>query len=114
MSTTQVTGLGEPEPFGKKSLFPSPVARSKQPETMQVEKSKNVEEKPPALVKETIGSARIRLTLGITKKSLSIIQEQQSRYRLKTSQALPKWKIIDDALELYAQSKAGEGNEHTK
>jgi len=114
MNATQITGLGEPELVGKKFLFQPPVVERKQPETIQVEKNKNAEKKPPVLIKESLGSERVRMTLGITKKSLSIIQEQQSRHRLQTGYALPKWKIIDDALELYEQSKAGKGNKDAK
>ena len=101
MSNQQPTGLGEPDPIGKKSLFQPPTAL-------------NVRVDRPS--RPTIPAAipRMRMTLEITKKSLAIMQDFQSKYRLETGHLLPKWKIISEALELYQQARKGEGHEKTK
>jgi len=114
MKSTQVMGLGEPEPFGKKSLFQPPTPERVPSAPTPAVQSKKKEKTPPVLGKRSNGSERLRMTLEITQKSLSIIKETQHRYRLATGHALPKWKIISEALELYEKSKAGEGSEHAK
>ena len=98
MNSSKATGLGEPEVVGKKSLFQAPPKTHKRMDKLV--------EKPPQKVER-----RVRMTLEISMKSLSIIQETQSKYRLDTRQSLPKWKIIDEALELYAKMKRGEESE---
>ncbi|MBE7433137.1 MAG: hypothetical protein HS100_04425 [Anaerolineales bacterium] len=101
MNTIKAVGLGKPEVIGKKSLFlPPEKATSK-------EQKSRLEIPPPT----STGERRVRMTLEITLKSLSIIQEWQSRYRLDTGHPLPKWKIISDALELYEKTRKGEGSE---
>lgn len=109
MKTTQVMGLGEPEPFGKQSLFQPPLPEQKQPQSISHGQDKPTAKKPPIiLVKGSGASDRLPMTLEITKKSLLIIQEYQNRYRMKTGHAIPKWKIISEALELYEEAKGGE------
>ena len=98
MKPSKAIGLGEPEVVGKKSLFQPP------PETQETKIMTG--EKPPV-----VNDRRIRMTLELTMQSLSIIQELQGRYRLKTGHPLPKWKIISDALELYEKTKKGDGDE---
>lgn len=98
MSPTKATGLGEPELTGKKSLFqpPSSVQPLITPEVRSI---------------RPVTEVRLRLTLELTKQSIAIIQDHQSRYRLERGHALPKWKIISDALVLYDKAKKGEGDE---
>jgi hypothetical protein len=96
MSAQQPTGLGEPDPIGKKSLFQPPGA------------SKVPADKPER-PKASPTNSRIRMTLEITKKSLSIMQEMQSKYRLETGHLLPKWRIISESLELYEKARKGKG-----
>lgn len=98
MSLTKTTGLGEPELSGKKSLF--------QPPSQILSPTK-----PESRITKPIVEARLRLTLELTKQSIAIIQEHQSRYRLERGHALPKWKIISDALVLYDKAGKGEGSE---
>lgn len=98
MNPGKATGLGEPEPVGKKSLFQPPAAIH-QPE-VKTEKTST-----PML------GPRLRMTLEVTRQSLQIIQEVQSRYRLENGHALPKWRIISDALVLYDKQKKRKGSE---
>jgi len=97
MNPSKATGLGEPEPIGKKSLFQPPG------------KIDSHREKITDSSKLTSGS-RMRMTLEVTRQSLAIMQEYQSRYRLEHGRALQKWKIISDALVLYDKEKKGEGS----
>lgn len=98
MNPSKAIGLGEPEVFGKKSLFQPP--------------DKGMERKDRRIQEHFQENAeRVRMTLEITKGSLSIIQEWQSRYRLDTGHPLPKWRIIGEALELYEKMRKGEGSE---
>ncbi len=98
MSDQQTTGLGEPDPIGKKSLFQPPTASNPSPARL---------DRPT--IKPVV--PRIRMSLDITKKSLAIMQEAQSKYRLETGHLLPKWKIISESLELYEKARKGKGNE---
>ena len=98
MNSQQPTGLGEPDPIGKKSLFQPPTV-SKAPT------------KKPEIQKAKHAPARARMTLEITKKALAIIQEIQGKHRLETGRPLPKWKIISTALEAYEKTRKVEGNE---
>lgn len=98
MNPSKAIGLGQPEVEGKKSLF-QPPPKTQERKDIPVEKT-------PLTVDQ-----RVRMTLEITKASLSIIQEWQSRYRLDTGHPLPKWKIIGEALELYENTRKGEGSE---
>ncbi len=101
MSNQPSTGLGEPEPIGKKNLFQPPKT------------SKAITKRPEA-VKFISKPARISMTLEITKKSLAILQDVQSKYRLETGRLLPKWKVISAALEAYEKMQKGEGSDKTK
>jgi len=96
MTPSSPTGLGEPEAVGKKSLF--------QPPSISAER--NGKKKVLTMV-----GTRIRMTLEMTKQSLEIVQRYQSQYRLEHGHALPKWKIIGEALVLYDREKKGEGSE---
>jgi len=98
MSNQPPTGLGEPNPIGKKSLFQPPEKPDTPPHRLEVKKAKPV-------------IARVRMTLEITKKSLAIMQEYQGKYRLETGHLLPKWKIISESLELYEKARKGEGSD---
>lgn len=99
MNPTKTTGLGEPELTGKKSLF-QPPSNVQTPITPGIKQIKPVTD------------IRLRLTLELTKQSIAIIQDHQSQYRLEHGHALPKWKIISDALVLYDKERKGEGSEN--
>lgn len=116
MKTKGIIGLGEPEPFGKQSLFQPPEKYAAQSPivTENAEKPLRKAISTPKTKTITLPEERIRMALDVTRQSLSIMQELQGQYRLATGHMLPKWKIISEALELYKQAKVGEGNEHTK
>lgn len=96
MNPSNATGLGEPEAVGKKSLFQPPSSSPARSEKTEVQKASGV---------------RMRMTLEMTRESLEIVQRYQSQYRLEYGQALPKWKIIGEALAMYDKTKKGEGSE---
>ena len=91
MNQTYPTGLGEPEVIGKQALFQPP----KKGGLRLIPQSDKVGAEKP--------EKRFRMTMEITKYALEIIQHTQSTYRLLTGQVLPKWRIINDALELYGR-----------
>ena len=94
MSQSHPTGLGEPEPAGKKALFQPPRRRSKSGKPKPIQKSKVI--KPPL---------RIRMTMDITKDAMAILQDIRHRHRLTTGKALPLWKIVSKAIEQYGQGE---------
>lgn len=98
MNASKATGLGEPEPLGKKALFQPP---------REVQKEINKPTPKPI----PIATGRVRTTISLTKRALTILQDHQHRYRMDTGRALPKWKFISDALEFYEEKTKGEGSE---
>ena len=98
MNPAKSTGLGEPEPSGKKALFQPPKEMQGLPQEAAPQSKLTAHE-------------RVRTTLSLTKHALGILQEHQHRYRLDTGRALPKWKIIGEALELFENARKGDGNE---
>jgi hypothetical protein len=98
MNPPKAMGLGEPEVVGKKSLFQPPAER---PDSQEEPVQKTPKRK----------ERRVRTTLEVPLKSLSIIQEAQSHYRLDTGHPLPMWKIISEALALYEKMRKGDGSE---
>jgi hypothetical protein len=94
MNSSSAIGLGEPE--GKKSLFQPPNPGPARSEKIDAQKASGV---------------RMRMTLEMTRESLEIVQRHQSQYRLEYGHALPKWKIISDALVMYDKTRKGEANE---
>jgi len=100
MNQPYPTGLGEPELVGKQALFQPPKKENKKLVPKEEEYSPEKPEK------------RVRMTMEITKPALAIIQQVQSSHRLLTGQVLPKWRIINDALELYGRERQ-ENYEHS-
>jgi len=94
MNSSSAVGLGEPE--GKKSLFQPPSPSPERSERVEMQKASGV---------------RMRMTLEMTRESLEIVQRYQSQYRLEFGHALPKWKLISEALALYDKTREGEGSE---
>ncbi|MFC1878301.1 hypothetical protein ACFLZW_00160 [Chloroflexota bacterium] len=88
MNATHTTGLGNPEPVGKKTLFQPPVDNKK--ETADTPTSKKI----PA-------PRRVRTTIGLTNRALAVIQQIQHQHRLKTGTVLPLWKLVSRAVERY-------------
>jgi hypothetical protein len=91
MSAAHTTGLGEPEPLGKKALFQPPEKEIISPKTDR----------------ENGGTTqrRIRSTVELTRQAIAVIQEEQSRHRLQTGKVLPIWKVVSRAVELYGKTK---------
>ncbi len=103
MTPIRATGLGEPEPLGKKALFrpPQEEPERKQPEPEETRISAVPRKKEPA----PESAARVRMTMEITKRSLAILQELRSEYRLRTGKSLPGWKIVSAAIECYGRKE---------
>ena len=97
MNAQKATGLGEPEPIGKKSLFQPP------PKKQAVEKEK------PKRVEKQERTPRLRITTDLTQQAMETLQVLQHQYRLKTGRSLPAWKIVSAALELYGQRRKDPG-----
>lgn len=102
MSTMHPTGLGEPEPVGKKSLF--------QPPDKGYEKDPKTPRLPYDGERESV-HRRVRTTIGLTNQALSVIQEIQNHYRLETGKVLPLWKLVSEAIEYYGKARKGKGHE---
>ena len=94
MNKSHPTGLGEPELVGKKALFQPPRKRPTSIKTKPIRKHKAVN--PPL---------RIRMTMDITKDAMAILQDIRHRHRLTTGKALPLWKIVSQAIEIYGKGQ---------
>lgn len=92
MSKSHPTGLGEPEPLGKKALFQPPKQKSAPTKSTR----KLNKQKPPL---------RIRMIMDITKDAMTILQNIRHRHRLITGKALPLWKIVSQAIEQYGREE---------
>jgi hypothetical protein len=95
MNTTSIIGLGEPETSGKKALFRPPVEQPIAPQPAAPAKSS----------KPTGERKRIRTTLDLSSRALTILQELQHRHRLKTGKVLPLWQAVSRAVEFYGEAK---------
>jgi hypothetical protein len=89
MKVAHITGLGEPEVTGKRSLF--------QPSKELVDKQASGGE----LASTT--KQRIRTTIELSAQAVEIIQQFQTQHRLKTGKVLPLWKLVGEALENYSR-----------
>jgi hypothetical protein len=95
MSNVHPTGLGGPEPIGKKTLFQRPPDEAMQTETSLVYHNGENRE-----VVE-----RVRTSIDISKQAYAIIQKAQGYHRLRTGKALPLWKAVSQAIEFYGKEK---------
>ncbi len=93
MKTIHTTGLGEPEPQGKRALF--------QPATEGEERKTAPLEAPGKNERTT--RRRLRATIELPAHTLEIVQEIQNHHRLKTGRVLPLWKLVSQAIESYAR-----------
>jgi hypothetical protein len=93
MSKSHPTGLGEPQPVGRRALFQPPKKKTPPKKSKPAKKSKAI--KPPL---------RIRMTMDITKDAMAILQDIRHRHRLSTGKALPLWKIVSQAIEQYGKN----------
>lgn len=96
MSRGAVTGIGEPQPVGKKALF--------QPENENNDQFKLTGITPISTTPEMNPIPnRVRTTLELTNHAMSIIQEIQCSHRLQTGKVLPLWKLVSQAIETYGK-----------
>ena len=113
MTVSRTTGLGEPEPIGKKALFqrPAPTIAAKIPATRPSNDGKK-EQAKPKIVRSSKQPKRppkrVRITTELTRKAMLIIQEIQNSHRLKTGKVLPLWKAVSEAIEFFGRSKDAE------
>ena len=105
------TGLGEPDPGGKRALFRPPVTPSNNKETQNStdntgknQSKTKAEEKPDRMVKIN-PPKRVRTTIDLSRDALRILQELQQRHRLETGRVLPLWKVVSEAIEYYGKMK---------
>jgi len=110
MKKTHLTGLGEPDVTGKRSLFQPPVASnnvnqesdSKQV-TVSPEQGRTVETEQKA--KKPVAPVRVHITTDLTLDALRVIQSIQDDYRLKRGRVLPQWKAFSRAIEYYGKAR---------
>lgn len=84
MKSAHATGLGEPAPGGKLTLF------------------------RPAQEEKRISPAqeqRIRTTIELTQEALIALQKVQQEYRLRTGHVLPLWKALSQAITAYQKTE---------
>jgi hypothetical protein len=96
MSRGTVTGIGEPQPVGKKALFQPEVENNGQSKltcTTLISATTEMNQIPN----------RVRTTLELTNHAMSIIQEIQCSHRLLTGKVLPLWKLVSRAIESYGK-----------
>ena len=84
MKSAHTTGLGEPAPGGKLTLF----------QPAQEEKRKS-----------SRGEQRIRTTIELTQEALIALQQVQQEYRLRTGHVLPLWKALSQVIEVYQKTE---------
>lgn len=92
MTTTHPTGLGEPDPPGKLSLFRPPEQRTARPEHVEVSTQ-------PILDSIETSQKRIRTTVDLTWEALQVIESVQRQHRLQTGKVLPLWKAVSQMIE---------------
>ncbi len=105
MSKSNLTGLGEPEPLGKKSLF-HPTR-----ELQDVKKKDKVSELSVKKIKSD-GTRRIKTTIELTNNAMEILLNFQNKHRLKTGRVLPLWKIVSNAVLKYGKNIEGGKDEN--
>lgn len=94
MNPSHLTGLGSPQPIGKRALFQSPEALT-EGEPAGPKKPEPKESVP----------RRVRTTIDLTGEALKIIQGVQQEHRLRTGKVLPLWKAVSQAIEAYGNSQ---------
>ena len=108
MTALHTTGLGDPNPIGKKALFRPPQnAKTERKTTEMIKKEKHTKINPdkPDLKPNRIARnpKRVRTTIDLTAKALQIIDHVQLQHRLKTGKALPLWQAVSRAIEDYGK-----------
>ena len=110
MKNAHLTGLGEPETTGKRSLFQPPVAAQSAikieapiPPAPEPEKGSPVTKAKKTTAKAL--RARVHLTTDLTVEALRVIQNSQQEYRMKHGKVLPQWKAFSQAIEFYGRAR---------
>ena len=108
MTALQTTGLGDPNPIGKKALFRPPQNAKTERITSVMNKKRKHEkispDKPDLKSNQTASKPkRVRTTIDLTAKALQIIDQVQLQHRLKTGKALPLWQAVSRAIEDYGK-----------
>ena len=102
MNTLRPIGLGNPDIAGKRSLFLPPKTESKPLSRSTHDKNKLIR---TATKPNKLEVKRIRTTTELTPRALTILQNTQQEYRLRTGKVLPLWKVVSQAIEQYGQVK---------
>jgi hypothetical protein len=108
MTALQTTGLGNPNPIGKKALFRPPqndkTAGKTSERVKKVRPTKISPVKPKSKSSQVPRNPkRVRTTIDLTAKALQIIDQVQLQHRLKTGKALPLWQAVSRAIEDYGK-----------
>jgi hypothetical protein len=101
MNSSNLVGLGDPVLSGKKALFQPSSDQTIQPDR-EVLATKGENEQKEEKPKEA-PPKQVHITTDLTREAMQVVLDQQRRYRLDTGKALPKWKVISDALIYYAK-----------
>jgi hypothetical protein len=110
MNAKPATGLGEPEPMGKKALFRPPERKKKSEEKKPPKPKKQAPTKPkPTPKRKEEKKKYVRTTIKMTAEAYAILQTIQQRHRLKTGEALPLWKAVSQMVETYGKTQLEEG-----
>ena len=100
MKVQPLTGLGEPQPIGKRNLFQPPKGEGN---------SENVREQSGANDNRVSSERRVRTTISLSNKAMTAIMQIQNQYRLQTGRVLPLWKVVSQAIEFYGRSSHNGG-----
>jgi len=100
MSTSPLTGLGEPDAIGKQALFQPPAIETGDDHKL------TVQDKAPEGRKSKKGPIRrVHITTDLTMEALQTIQAIQQQHRIETGKVLPLWKAFSQAIVHYGRVK---------
>ncbi|HEY9078067.1 MAG TPA: hypothetical protein VIO61_16140 [Anaerolineaceae bacterium] len=97
MNKIHPTGLGEPQPVGKSTLF--------QPADEKQESQKGRDQNL-AFDPRNADANRVRTTLELTSQAFTVIQQLQYTHRLQTGKVFPLWKLVSQVIESYGKAIA--------
>lgn len=107
MNSSITTGLGTPEPTGKKVLFQPPAeakpAVKKSPPARAAKPHPKLSSAP--VKPKSSSPPRLRTTIELTRQAMEIIQDIRHQHRLRTGKVMPLWKVVSDAIEFYGKAK---------
>lgn len=100
MKHQTLTGLGEPQPIGKRNLFQPPKGDGN---------AEDIRQQSGITVDRFSSEQRVRTTISLTKKAMITILQIQNMHRLRTGRVFPLWKLVSQAIEFYGQSSHNGG-----